>query len=153
MTRYVSNTAIQWQIPSLGLAAQAFLIAAAVHVARTPATGVLLGALVICIGVVSVVVTVRVELTAILDRQMLDNYERILLPEHLARFRLHHGQSAASREELFQAAVYPAESSSIQRGAGLYFRLFRRVQPSMWWGILQIVISGAGATICILSTT
>ena len=145
MARYASNTTVVWQIPSLGLTAQAFLIGAASQISGRIATEFILAAAILGIGAVTILVSQRIELLCLVDRQMIDRFEAELLTGRNEHLRLLHGVDIWERERRLGLPTGRGWSSRVGRSW-----LLRRIRPRLFWAILQISISLTGAAVPIL---
>lgn len=148
MARYGSNFTTQWQLMALGLTAQGFVVAAASGVSHRTYTAVLLAIVIFFIGVATIISSLRAGLFADLDRLALDEYEKTLLVGEFERFRLLHSSSFRQRESLAYSGPPPMGRSQLERF--IMLRIVRPIGPTMWWVILELVISIAGAAIPIL---
>lgn len=84
--RYASTTQAQWQVPFLGMTAEAALLAG-ILASHARLISAILAIVSIVVAIACPAATRRIELTAWWDRDMLDDYERKLLPPS---WRLHH---------------------------------------------------------------
>jgi hypothetical protein len=149
MARYGSNFGTQWQVFGLGLAAQGFVVGAASQVTDRVLTAVLLSVVILFIGAATIISSLRIGLFTSLDRYTLDQYERVLLVGNFESLRLRHSATYREREERLPASERPGLSSpGFQRFVML--RVVRVFGPSLWWVVLEFVISVAGAAIPIL---
>lgn len=153
MTRYNFLAAARWQSLALGLAAQGFVIGAASQVQPAQsATSLVLGAVVLFIGLATIIVGQRFELVALADRHMLDAFEERLLGADYAELGLRHAMSSGLRGAEMLRGQYLHEYKSELGKGGPYWLINRlaRLGPNHWWAYSQIVISVAGAMIPIL---
>jgi hypothetical protein len=149
MARYGSNFGTQWQVFALGLAAQGFVVGAASQVVDRIFTAVLLSVVILFIGAATIVSSLRIGLFTSLDRYKLDQYERVLLVGDFESLRLQHAATFREREERLPPSERPGiNGSAFQRFVML--RVVRVFGPSLWWVVLELVISVAGAAIPIL---
>jgi hypothetical protein len=148
MARYGSNFTTQWQIVALGLTAQGFVVAAASGVSHRIYTAILLSIVILFTGAATIISSLRVGLFAAMDRLILDEYEKVFLVGDFERFRLLHSVSYKQRESLAHSGPPPMGRTRVQRF--IMLRIVRPVGPTMWWAILELVISIAGAAIPIL---
>src|SRR5215831_17404283 len=70
--RYNVNFTVQWQIPLLSMTAQSFLIAASAASERFLMVQIALSASILLVGLSSVVIMRKIELSAFLDRPLMD---------------------------------------------------------------------------------
>lgn len=149
MARYGSNFATQWQVFALGLTAQGFVVGAASQVVDRTYTAILLCFVILFIGAATIVSSLRLALFTALDRYTLDEYEKILLVGVFEPLRLEHSSPFRQRESRLPAAARPGMSGSrVERF--VMHRIVRAFGPSLWWVVLEFVISTAGAAIPIL---
>ena len=149
MARYGSNFATQWQVFALGLAAQGFVVGAASQVVDRVFTAILLSVVILFIGAATIISSLRIGLFTSLDRYTLDQYERVLLVGDFESLRLQHAATYREREEQLPPSDRPGlNGRAFQRFVML--RVVRVFGPSLWWIVLEFVISVAGAAIPIL---
>jgi hypothetical protein len=149
MTRYGSNFGTQWQVFALGLAAQGFVVGAASQVVDRVFTAALLSIVILFIGVATIVSSLRIGLFASLDRYALDQFERILLVGDFEALRLQHAATYREREEQLPPSERPGLNGHGFRRF-VMLRVVRVFGPSLWWVVLEFVISVAGAAVPIL---
>jgi hypothetical protein len=145
--RYASNFTVQWQILGLGLTAQGFVIGASSQLGTgRPFTACLLSIVIITIGCITIVSSLRCHLFAQVDRHKLDDIEGMLLTDAYEALRLTHGSGLRERAAALKSVVAP---DGIIRG---YQRLwvFRQGGPTRWWVIAESVISLTGAAVPIM---
>jgi hypothetical protein len=146
MTRHGSNFAVQWQVFALGLTAQGFIVGAASQITGRPLTAVLLCIVILFIGAATMISGVRVGFFTDIDRQMLDRYERILLVNEFESMRNLHGGTFDQREAALPEPDRPSMAgSALQRLIAA--RIVLPLGPYLWWILLELVISIAGAAI------
>ncbi len=150
--RYNANVALQWQIPTLAMTAQSFVIGASAASVNYLAVQIALSFAICAIGFGSVLIMRRIELSAFMDRPMLDRYEQLLVAGSGIPL-LHHGGRIADREvayatllgddQLHRSMVGPS-----RLGRGFVFNtVARKVKPSLWLTSLQLVLTVVGAAL------
>jgi hypothetical protein len=150
--RYNANIALQWQIPTLSLTAQSFVIAASATSVDYLSVQVALSVAICAIGIGSVLIMRRIELTAFMDRPMLDRYEELLVANSIVP-PLHHGGRIPDREAVFAGHLGGEQLRQAMVGRSwlgrsfLFNSLARRVKPSLWWTCLQLTLTLVGAAL------
>lgn len=147
MARYSSNFATEWQILGLGLTAQGFIVAASSAVENRVFTASSLAVVILLVGAVTVISSLRAGMYSRIDRIMLDEYERSFLVGDLERYRLLHSAPYGLREASAPEQV-PLSRRRLERA--LMQRIVKPYGPMRWWIVLEIAISVSGASIPLL---
>jgi hypothetical protein len=134
--RYVSNASLQWQVAVYVIAAQAALLAGTIAT-REAASRWALGGADLVVGLLGALVCRRIELTAWIDREHLDELEETLARDE-PEFWLHHGDTFAER--LDRRGLSISERNALRR---LDLRVARHVRPGVGLAVLMVVL---GAT-------
>lgn len=150
VARYSSNFGTQWQVFALGLAAQGFVVGAASQVVGRVFTSILLSVLVLFIGLATVVSGLRCSLFAAADRYKLDEYERVMLSGEHEHLRLLHASPLRGRESSLPAADRSRIEDVSAARRWIFTHIVRVSGPTIWWAVLETVISIVGALIPIL---
>jgi hypothetical protein len=148
--RAQANRATSWQVPTLTLAAQAFLIGVGARLDAIPSVRVVLAITILLIGGVSLFLQFKIYLYTILDNYLLDRFEERLLTGENARYRLHHSHSSAYREDRFKGSP---DDMAASPGTRWYWRLsapLRLLPLTLAWGGLQLLITMVGASVPVL---
>jgi hypothetical protein len=134
--RYVSNAALQWQVAVYIIAAQAALLAGVVAAQSLPIR-LSLGIADAIVGILGIFVCRRIELTAWIDREHLDQLEEIIAPDG-PEFRLHHGDTFVQR--LDRRGLSFSDRNLLRR---LDLRIARFMRPGIGLAVLMTVLCGA----------
>jgi hypothetical protein len=148
--RAQANRSTTWQVPTLTLAAQAFLIGVAAQLQAIPSVRIVLAITILLIGGVSLFLQFKIGLYTTLDTYLLDRFEERLLAGENARYRLHHSRTTSYRAARFSD---PSDDPVASPQHRLYWRLSAplRVLPlALAWGGLQLLITLVGASVPVL---
>lgn len=143
--RYTSNAGLQWQVAVYIIAAQAALIAGVVA-ARSSSARWALGIADLIVGVLGPLVCRRIELTAWIDREHLDDLETIIAKGQ-PELWLHHGDTFVQRIE--RRGLRISRRSLVRR---LDLHLARHVRPAVGLAVLMTVLGAAGVLGAIVSS-
>lgn len=135
--RYASNAGLQWQVAVYIIAAQAALLAGVVA-AQTLSVSLALGIADMIVGVSGMLVCRRIELTAWIDREHLDDLEEIIVKDQ-PEFRLYHGDTFVQR--LKRRGLSVSDQTTVRR---IELRIVRHVRPAVGLALLMIVLGIAG---------
>ena len=135
--RYVSNAGLQWQVAVYIIAAQAALLAGVVA-AQASSLRLILGTVDLIVGSLGILVCRRIELTAWIDREHLDDLEATITRGH-PEFRLYHGDTFVQRLERRGLSV-----SSRSRARKLDLQVARHVRPGVGLAVLMMALGIAG---------
>lgn len=148
--RYIATNSLQWQIPVLGLAAESFLIAANAS-SSALAVQAALSLAIFAVGLGSLVVMRRVEVSAFLDRPMLDHLEQMLIGDapiprlmHAARAN---AREIAFRDSLGNEAVDEMVTPSRSRPIQWFNSLAIKSGASRLWSALQGLVTLVGVAV------
>lgn len=142
-SRYVSNASLQWQVAVYIIAAQAALLAGVVA-AQSPPVRLTLGAADAVVGILGVFVCRRIELTAWIDREHLDQLEMIIAPGR-PEFHLHHGDTFVQR--LDRRGLSFSDRNFMRR---LDVRIARFMRPGMGLAVLMMVLGAASLLVAVV---
>jgi hypothetical protein len=143
--RYVSNAGLQWQVAVYIIAAQAALLAGIVA-ARTSGLRIALGVAIAVVGILGILVCRRIELTAWIDREHLDELEAIIA-DGQPQFLLHHGDNFVER--LDRRGLSFSRKNAIRR---LDLFVARHARPGVGLALLMAILGLAGVLIALLGS-